>query len=96
MENILGWNAVVAGLSGVLIGLVCQIITNWWRRSCEGLSLWWAISVLYSYASWLIYGICKEDKYLLIPQSLGTLCMITILFQFWWYRNPPKKDISDV
>ena len=85
--DLLGYNAAVAGLLGVVIGLVTQIIKNWQRKSCEGLSLWWIGLAGYSYFSWLIYGIFRKDIFLCIPQTLGTLCMIVILYQFWLYRK---------
>lgn len=85
--NILGNNAVFAGLLGVVIGLVTQIIKNWKRKSTEGLSFWWVFLAGYSYFSWLIYGIFKRDIFLTIPQTLGSFCMVIILFQFWIYRK---------
>ena len=85
--QILGYNASLAGLLGVVIGLVTQVIKNWRRKSCEGLSLWWITLAGYSYFSWLMYGFFRQDIFLTIPQSLGTLCMIIILGQFWIYRK---------
>lgn len=85
--QILGYNATLAGLLGVVIGLVTQIIKNWRRKSCEGLSLWWIALAGYSYFAWLMYGISRNDIFLTVPQSIGTLCMVIILFQFWLYRK---------
>jgi len=86
----LGYNAIIAGLLGVVIGLVTQIIKNWQRKSCEGLSFWWILLAFYSYVSWLLYGIIKQDIFLCVPQTLGSICMIIILFQFWLYRKNKK------
>ncbi|MDO8529910.1 MAG: SemiSWEET family transporter [bacterium] len=85
--NILGTNAIVAGLLGVIVGLVTQIIKNYRRKSTEGLSFWWILLAFYSYVSWLLYGIFKQDFFLTVPQTLGSICMIIILFQFWIYQK---------
>jgi len=85
--QILGSNAVVAGLLGVVVGLITQVFKNFKRKSCEGLSFTWIMLAGYSYFSWLIYGVAKQDIFLTIPQSLGTLCMVIILIQFWVYRK---------
>ncbi len=87
LVQILGYNASLAGLLGVAIGLVTQVIKNWKRKSCEGLSLWWIALAGYSYFSWLLYGTVKHDPFLFVPQLLGTTCMIIILVQFWIYRK---------
>ncbi len=86
--NILGYNAILAGLLGVIIGLVTQIIKNYRRKSTEGLSFWWILLAFYSYVSWLLYGILKQDFFLTVPQTLGSICMVIILFQFWIYKSP--------
>ena len=86
--NILGYNAILAGLLGVIIGLVTQIIKNYRRKSTEGLSFWWILLAFYSYVSWLLYGILKQDFFLTVPQTLGSACMVIILFQFWIYKSP--------
>lgn len=85
--EILGHNAALAGLMGVIAGLTTQIYKNWKIKSCEGLSLLFICLGGYSYFSWLMYGAFKGDIFLVIPQTLGTICMITILFQFWIYRK---------
>jgi len=84
---LLGYNAALAGLLGVVIGLVTQMVKNYKRKSCEGLSLWWICLAGYSYFAWLVYGIFRQDVFLTIPQSIGTLCMVIILWQFWIYRK---------
>lgn len=88
--TIVGYNAIFAGLAGVVIGLVSQIIKNYRRKSCEGLSLGWICLAGYAYVSWLVYGVVTQDYFLCVPQSLGTLCMIIILWQFWIYRKKNK------
>jgi len=93
MADALGCNAVVAGLAGVLIGLVSQIVKNWRRKSCEGLSVWLFLFMLYPYLSWLGYGLCLGDPYLCVPQTMGSICAAIILLQFWMYQ---KKDIMDI
>jgi len=85
--EILGYNATIAGLLGVVVGLITQIVKNYRRKSCEGLSLVWILLAGYSYASWLLYGVSRHDIFLVVPQSLGTLCMLIILVQFWLYRK---------
>lgn len=85
--SLLGSNAVFAGLLGVVVGLVTQIIKNWKRKSCEGLSLRWILLAEYSYFSWLLYGMVRGDLFLFIPQFLGTICMTIVLIQFWIYRK---------
>lgn len=86
-------DAVVAVLTTVLsvgvkvIGMPDQIKANRQRKSTEGLSWWFMICTLVSYAMWVVHGVLVHDMSLIIGQSLGVLVSAVIVGQMLAYRK---------
>ena len=83
--SIIGTIAVVCTLACVAVGLVSQIVTNFRRKSCEGLSPILMVLVLLVYTTWAAYGIELHDWLLVLPNVPGALLSAVILAQFAIY-----------
>lgn len=94
----MSFEAVVAVLTTVLsvgvkvIGMPDQIKANRKRKSTEGLSWWFMICTLASYAMWVVHGILVHDLSLIIGQSLGVAVTAIIVWQMITYRNKAPRD----
>jgi uncharacterized protein with PQ loop repeat len=86
----LGLTASVLTIILVFIGLVSQVIKNYKRKSCGGLSLIYFIIIFFAYTSWSLYGFSKSDWFLIIPQTAGALISVILLFQFYIYKDKGK------
>jgi len=89
MEKILGSLAASSSFILLLIGVSSQIVTNWKRKSTEGLSLSLFVLTEVCYGCWMIYGWFKPhiDLFLVIPNILGLIIGGVLLYQFYIYRK---------
>ncbi len=85
--QILGLIASILTILLVFIGLVSQVIINFKRKSCRGLSLIYFIIIFFAYSAWSMYGVSISDWYLIIPQIAGAIISLILLFQFYLYRK---------
>ena len=75
----MSFDAIVAVLTTVLsagakvVGMPDQIKANRKRKSTEGLSWWFMICTLISYAMWVVHGFLAHDMSLIIGQSWASL-----------------------
>lgn len=92
MISVLGIIGAIISSLIVVLGLTQQIYLNFKRKSCEGLApiLFFLVSV--SYITWSLYSLLKPDYFLAIPQTLGAVISLILLFQWFRYRkNKPSN-----
>ncbi len=87
MVQLFGIVAAVLSLVCVLLGLPAQIMKNFQKKSCEGLSFLLPFTAFLSYSSWTLYGAAKPDFFLLFSQIPGAILMLIILVQFAIYKR---------
>ena len=92
MVQIFGTLAVVASFLGIFLGITLQIIKNWKRKSCVGLSLTQWVITLFCNILWGAYGYCKGDICLMMTNPPSMILVSIILWQFFIYRS--KRKIS--
>ena len=92
MINIFGAIASTVAMISILVGPISQIIKNYKRKSCEGLSFFFVLLPFFSYIAWASYGISKDDFFLYFTQVPGSIFMLVILIQFFVYKKTKKKD----
>jgi uncharacterized protein with PQ loop repeat len=93
--------AIVAVITTVLsvgvkvVGMPDQIRANRRRKSTDGLSWWFMLCTLVSYAMWVIHGLLAHDMSLVIGQGLGVVATAIIVGQMVMYRKTmtvPRKS----
>lgn len=87
MTAFLGYLALTVSLTVLIWGLPAQIINNYRRKSCKGLSLSLMIMVFFAYLIWAVYGLSKPDWFLVFSQTPGAILTAVILMQFFKYRT---------
>lgn len=85
--QVFGLIASILTIVLVFIGLVSQVIKNFQRKSCSGLSLIYFIVILFAYSAWSLYGISISDWYIIIPQTAGAVISLILLAQFYLYKK---------
>lgn len=89
--------AIVALLTTLLsvgvkvVGMPDQVKANFRRKSTEGLSSWFIVCTLISYAMWVVHGLMVHDMALVIGQGLGVVATGIIVWQMVIYRTNTKK-----
>ena len=94
MISFLGFAAAAASLLGIFVGVSLQIIKNYQRKSCEGLSLALMWAGFLAYSIWAAYGFAKGDAFLEWSQTPGSILMFVVLVQFRVYgkNNSTTKN----
>jgi uncharacterized protein with PQ loop repeat len=89
MEKIFGVLAVSSSFYAILVGLTAQAWGNYKRKSVEGLSLHFLISIYVLYFFWFVYGLVKPgiDLYLVVPNSFALLIGAILFWQVFIYRK---------
>jgi uncharacterized protein with PQ loop repeat len=77
-----------------VVGMPDQIKSNYRRKSTSGLSRWFMLSTLISYALWVVHGVQVHDMSLVIGQGLGVLVTGVVVAQMWVYRAPAAAPRS--
>jgi len=92
LTTYLGYSALAMSLVIILCGYPVQIVKNYRRKSCEGLSLLLMATVFLAYSVWSAYACVKPDWFLVWSQIPGAFLTLIILIQFAVYRNQPAKN----
>ena len=79
----------------LLLGFVSQIMKNYRRKSCEGLSTNLIYSACIAYTLWGVYGITKPDIYLILSQIPGAILSFILLFQLFYYKKKRIKGFKE-
>ena len=91
IENLLGGLVVVTGLVSRTAGEGTQILLNWQRKSCIGLSRVRYVTNFSSFASYVLYtwplGAGNPDWFIFSVASFGVIGTGTVLVQMWLYRH---------
>ena len=85
--SIAGWCATIVTTAYTMFGLPGQIKENYQRKSTEGLSISLFCFLFATFASWIFYGILLQNYFIIVPNVLGALFGIVILFQFFYYKR---------
>lgn len=84
--NIFGSAAMVSSF-GLVFGAILQLIRIIRRKSAKDISLSLYIIMTISSAAWLIYGINKNDVYLIATNVLYVIIDLPLLFFAIKYRK---------
>jgi uncharacterized protein with PQ loop repeat len=84
---IFGLVAAIASLTLVALGLPAQIVKNYRRKSCEGLSPILFSLAFCTYLLWSLYGWTKPDWFLASAQTPGLVLATILLGQMICYRR---------
>ena len=92
METIdmVGITASIISVIYTGLGMPVQIYKNYSVKSTSGLSLSMMVLLFMTLISWVVYGILKNDWYIIIPNFIGSLSVTVIFIQFWLYRKTEK------
>ena len=85
--DIIGWSAASITLVYTAFGLPMQIRKNFLNKSTTGLSLLMTILMFFTFSSWVFYSFLKRDWYIFVPNFVGGLGALTIVFQFGIYKK---------
>lgn len=85
-HRIMGWVVMTVTIVYSVIGLSSQILENWRRGTTEGFSGIFCVLLFITFWSWLVYGIVKRDKYIIIANAPGTIAVCILMSQFIFYR----------
>jgi uncharacterized protein with PQ loop repeat len=88
--SLFSYLAAISSLAIVLQGYPSQIISNWRRKSCEGLSLSLFILLFCASTFWSLHGWSKRDWFLIVSQVPGVALTLVILMQCYVYRKAKK------
>ncbi|MFK7825744.1 MAG: SemiSWEET family sugar transporter [Oligoflexales bacterium] len=55
------------------------------NKNTSGLSLFLFIILSFTFVSWVTYGIYKPDWFIVIPNGLGAVFAIVLVFQIFYY-----------
>ncbi|MFA6095511.1 MAG: PQ-loop repeat-containing protein [Candidatus Paceibacterota bacterium] len=94
LTHLFGFLASLMSLVIACIGFPAQIVKNYRRKSCEGLSLLLVWPAFAGYTLWTIYGLLKSDWFLFVPQGLGIIFSGILVIQVFAYRkegHPPQR-----
>ncbi|HCC05635.1 TPA: hypothetical protein DEP58_05060 [Patescibacteria group bacterium] len=83
----LGIITVALSLVVTGLGLTTQVRKNHTRKSMEGLSLFYFLTLAVSYSFWVFYGVHQRDWVLIVPMCIGTCMSWTVVSQFFIYRK---------
>ena len=94
--EMLGWFALVVSVIFTSFGLPVQIAKNYKNKSTEGLSLWMFSMMFVTYLSWVLYAYAHTppDWFIIIPNSIGMVGVLFIMWQFFIYREIKRKLIK--
>lgn len=88
--DILGWVACIITIIYTAIGLPDQVKKNYKLKSTEGLSLFLFCFLFLTFTSWVVYGICKPDWFIVVPNGLGAIFAFIIVLQIIFYGSKNK------
>ena len=89
--------AIIAAITTLLsvgvkiVGMPDQIRANRRRKSTDGLSWWFMLTTLISYAMWVVHGLLAHDMSLVIGQGLGVVATTIIVGQMVAYRKTTTR-----
>lgn len=86
MEQIFGSLTLILAFSMVLIALPSQIIKNHLEQKC-GLSFLMTALPLSVYAARACYAVAIKSWYILIPDVLGVLFSVILMFQYFRHKK---------
>ena len=94
--EMLGWFALIVSVIFTSFGLPVQIVKNYKNKSTEGLSLWMFSMMFVTYLSWVLYAYAHTppDWFIIIPNSIGMVGVLFIMWQFFIYREIKRKLIK--
>lgn len=95
MTTFLEYLALFISLAVIAYGLPMQIIGNYRRKSCKGLSLSLMVMVFIAYSVWAVYALSKPDWFLVCSQTPGAILTAVILVQFFQYRTPNFSSLPN-
>ena len=84
---LIGTLTTIVSVLTKLIGLPDQIRQNHTRKSTKGFSTILIILLCSSYTLWTIYGILKEDLFLIVGHGIGIITTGIIIIQIIKYKN---------
>jgi len=91
IEALVAILATVFSVGVKIVGMPDQVKANFTRKSTEGLSNWFIVCTLISYAMWVVHGLMVHDISLVIGQGLGVVATGVIVWQMIIYRKNTKK-----
>lgn len=89
LAQFFGYASMITSLSISVVGFPAQIVKNFRRKSCEGISHSLVYSTFSAYMCWSLYGLTKGDRFIFISQSVGFFLCGIILIQTLLY--PTKR-----
>jgi len=86
-EKIAGWIALVVTSLYTSISLPIQIFKITQTKDVGSLSLFMVVMLTLTFFSWVMYAVLKSERdwFIFIPNLVGFVCSIIILFQFVRY-----------
>ena len=83
--ELLGWIACIITIIYTTLGLPAQIKKNINNQNTSGLSLFLFVVLSFTFISWVSYGLYKPDWFIVIPNGLGALFAVILVFQIFYY-----------
>jgi uncharacterized protein with PQ loop repeat len=84
---LVGTLTVIISISVKLIGLPDQIRKNYLRKSVKGVSIIFIALLCLSYSMWVLYGILRDDWFIVVGHGLGVITTGIILIQASLYKK---------
>src|SRR5262249_52965163 len=85
-QHLFGTIAMLCGLAMVFVGIPSQILKNRREKRC-GVPLMSAVLSFFVFLSRICYSTTIRSHYLLIPDSVGIVLAIVILWQYRTYNR---------
>jgi uncharacterized protein with PQ loop repeat len=91
LAALIAFLAAALSIGVKVIGMPAQIRHNYLRKSTEGLSNWFLVLTLLSYAVWVLHGLQVHDMSLVVGQGLGVAVTCIILWQAVVYSKNRRR-----
>ncbi len=82
-----GLTAFIVTICYICLGLPAQIVQNRRRKSVEGLSLFMYTMMFLTAVAWAVYGMLREDWYILASNLPCVGLASVVIWQFYAYRG---------
>lgn len=85
----MNWTQIVGLVAGTLTStsLIPQLIKTIREKKAEDVSIGMLLVLMFGVATWVVYGVLRDDMPIIITNSLSLLLNITMLFLRFKYNR---------
>lgn len=87
----MNWTPIIGLIAGILTSssMVPQVVKTIKEKKADDVSLFMLVVLMLGVATWVIYGIMREDMPIIVTNSFSFLVNITMIFLRLKYNRKP-------